>query len=204
MILGAGSYDFFRVPEHGQTRLGNAAGGAAGFAIFEGFNPLIKKMSGVPAKGLSMLAVGVAGSSTQFAISEFISKGEVNTEVLGQVAMQGGALNLILPGAQRGLLAVANEANIASGRGIYGDRWLQSRFAREHGESVTPYVRDMIELNPWVRIQTGKGEPRYIPGKGGSVARAASVYGETWTDRIQGKRRQHLPRDGGGCRRNSG
>lgn len=171
MILGAGGYDFFRVPEYGQTRLGNAMGGAAGFAVFESMNPLIKRLPGLPAKGLGMLAIGVAGSSTQFGLSEFISKGEVNTDMLGQVAIQGGALNVILPGTQRGLLKLANDSNVALGRGIYGDQWLQSKFAQQNPEAITPYVRDLIQQNPWVRIQPGLTEPKYIPGKGGAGAR---------------------------------
>lgn len=166
MILGAGTYDFFRVPDAGQTRFGNAMGGVAGFTVFETMNPLIKRLPGIPAKGLGMLAIGTVGASSQFVTSELISKGTVNTEMLGQVAMQGGALNLVLPGTQRGLERVVNENNVALGRGIYGDQFLRSNYAKEHPELITPYVRKMIEQNPWVRIQPGAELPQYVPGSG--------------------------------------
>ncbi len=103
MILGAALYDGFRVPEAGQSRLGNALGGAAAFTVFEFGNPALAAGSLPVASRLAgRMAIGAGAATTQHTVSEVVSKGRLpDAHELFTAGLGGAAMNLALPAAGR-------------------------------------------------------------------------------------------------------
>lgn len=100
-ILGAGAYDFARVPFEGETRLGNAMGGAAAFGIFERGNRLSAGLKF--ADRISTRAItGVAGSAAYSFVSHGVSHGELpDSGKILESSVSGAVTNVFLPPTQR-------------------------------------------------------------------------------------------------------
>ncbi len=121
-ILGAGAYEFAQKPGSGQTRLGNAAGTMAGFALFAGgdlalatngsglTNPLERALM----KGSSRVAVGAVGGLGSYETANFVAglQGVKHSETWDErwkSMAQGGFVYLGLPAVQEGVSRVMDK-----------------------------------------------------------------------------------------------
>lgn len=96
-IIGAGLYDFSRVPKQGETRLGNAAAGVLAFSTFEAGNHLSRNLKPIAFIGTRAL-VGMTGATVHITASSLISRGEVPRRAEYYEAWASGAtMNLVLP-----------------------------------------------------------------------------------------------------------
>lgn len=97
LIAGATIYDGMRKPHEGETRFGNALGGAAAFSVFESGNFLssgTKGLSWVTAR----MATGALGGAAHLTTSNLISKQELaSPEAYANAMISGATLNSLLP-----------------------------------------------------------------------------------------------------------
>jgi len=138
-IIGAGLYDFSKKPFQGETRLGNAAGSMAGFAVFGAGNKLTQEM--VPAfsskldtfavQGAARFAVGTAGGLTSYEASNRVSNmlgqhNQLSWDGRLQSMASGGFVNFALPVVQEGANKVVDYVSQQWSKGIAVDRELQN------------------------------------------------------------------------------
>lgn len=97
MIAGATIYDGMRKPHEGETRFGNALGGAAGFSVFEAGNRLTAGKTGLTLLA-SRVMTGSMGGAAQLTGSHLYSRGELpGSEAYAQAMLTGATLNTVLP-----------------------------------------------------------------------------------------------------------
>ncbi len=97
MLSGAGAYAALKRPNEGETRLGNAVGTVAAFAVFESGNSLAKlpqfKQS-FATRSVLRLGTGFAGGVTQVELASLISQHKhARTDMLMQSGISGASLN---------------------------------------------------------------------------------------------------------------
>lgn len=96
-ILGAGVYDGLRKPKEGETRLGNAIGGASAFGVFELGNHWSKNLTPVLKTGARMLT-GAAGAATHVSMAELVSHGHLpSAQKYEDTILAGAVMNTVLP-----------------------------------------------------------------------------------------------------------
>lgn len=164
-IVGAALYDGSRQTRPGETHMGNALGGAAGFLIFEKGNAASRALS-APEKLPVRILTGFAGATTQHTVAHFWSSGHVPSyEELAQAGVSGAVMNLALPATQKGLGLALNQASMRLGRGVDLDRYLETGFAGGNPAERSRQLMMLAESSPWVRVQDGAPESRYLHAK---------------------------------------
>lgn len=99
-ILGASAYDFLKKPLENETRLGNAAGAAVGFSMFEAGNHLSKGQSGVKLF-LARALTGSIGATSHLSTAHLISNHSMpEADKLWNAALSGAVMNNALPAFQ--------------------------------------------------------------------------------------------------------
>ncbi|MBY0547597.1 MAG: hypothetical protein K2W95_09910 [Candidatus Obscuribacterales bacterium] len=160
MVVGAAAYDGFRVPKEKETRLGNAAAGAAGFLVFELGNGWAQahKLSGVSLLG-ARAGTGILGASTQLTISRGIATGELpEAKEYYAAAASGMTMNLVLPKVHEGLEKATNHGRDALGLSVSAEHWLQTRVASEnHNPQASPTLRQLMADQPWAKVKDTTG-----------------------------------------------
>lgn len=97
LIAGATIYDGMRKPHEGETRLGNALGGATAFTVFETGNFLSSGTRGATWVAARM-GTGALGGATHLTTSSLISRNELaSTEAYANAMLSGATLNSLLP-----------------------------------------------------------------------------------------------------------
>lgn len=97
LIAGATIYDGMRKPHEGETRIGNALGGAAAFSVFETGNWLSSGTKGLNWAAARM-ATGALGGAAHLTTSNLISKQEfASPEAYANAMLSGATLNSLLP-----------------------------------------------------------------------------------------------------------
>ena len=110
-VVGATLFGALQKPEEGHTRFGNAVGMGAGFMVFSGGNMLSREMPFL-GKALTYPLTGLAGGATMSEVSSLFSSGKLapSDQVL-QSAVQGAALNTVLPLANEGTRYLSEKFN---------------------------------------------------------------------------------------------
>lgn len=154
MIAGAFCYDGLKVPREGETRIGNACGGAVGFAIFEAGNLPIKNWKTgwqIPARML----VGTAGALGQYTVSHLVSGQQMKRDQLFEVAMSGATMNVVLPYTHKFAEKGVNSLSQSLGLGSPLDLHLRLKYGEKAIKEDLPLLQALIDLNPWARAQEG-------------------------------------------------
>ncbi|HEY9788055.1 MAG TPA: HDIG domain-containing metalloprotein [Candidatus Obscuribacterales bacterium] len=159
-IIGAAGYDALRAPQAGETRLGNAAGGAAGFGVFSYLNPHTVALNLVW-KGVSRATIGAGGSTVQQLVSFAVARQELpEQESLKEAMLAGALLNVGLPPTQhylgKGFNAVADHVNTRLNRGIPVERFVENTYGTKTKNSGE--FQDLLKGNPWTRVQGDANE----------------------------------------------
>ncbi|HEY9714136.1 MAG TPA: hypothetical protein V6C72_11740, partial [Chroococcales cyanobacterium] len=161
-VIGAGLYGGAREPQDGQSRIGNAIGTMAAFGAFEYGNKLTAGMSlgaSIPLRAM----VGAAGGLSQLEVSHLIANHSLDTSSNALQAMvSGGALNVLLPAAQKGVRSVEDTAATALGRPISAESfaarqgWTGS--SDSTGNAGGSDLSALIEKAPLTRVKTVTGD----------------------------------------------
>jgi hypothetical protein len=162
-IGGAGLYEFAQKPLDGQTRLGNAAGTVAGFAMFSGGNALLGEAaplsSSLLAKVVGRTAVGAVGGLGSYETTNFVAglqgiQHQENWQERFQTMAQGGFVNVALPAVQEG-------ANKAVDYAVHSRSWSKGMpIERElkNGQMSDALLQDLAYENPLARVKRVGGE----------------------------------------------
>lgn len=179
-IVGAVSYDGLRDLKAGETRLGNMAGSLTAFSIYEKFNPKLAPLA-FGNKMLGHAAVGAAGAASSKVVSDTVSGNSINsTEILNQM-IAGGAMNMVLPGAQRLAGKSIGMVNDKLGRGNPVERDLKLNGLAGKSETLDDLAGKVSTL----RVKTGQettnlqGKEVSLQGKG-TAADRAHEFGHEW------------------------
>lgn len=97
---GAAMLDFARDTHEGETRLGNAVGGAVAMFAFTKGNMLTGAAEGMLQKGVTRFGVGTVGGMAGYAGNRLVSGEPVSSEDLLKAGITGGTMNVALPPAQ--------------------------------------------------------------------------------------------------------
>lgn len=176
-ILGAGLYEGLKEPGQGESRLANAAGTMAGFAVFE-FAPgmISKAVPGLASMNISALsktvpvglgfnriATGMAGGTVSYLTSHELSGQSIDGKELMQSAITGGVMNVALPALQETLAKPIDAFNNRIGRGVPVQRWLAN-----HGQENT-LLNELGAQVPLARVVEHSGEQTFADQKGQKV-----------------------------------
>lgn len=154
-IIGAAIYDGMRDTRPGETRIGNALGGAVAFSAFELGNAASKNLP-LAKMLLARAATGAVGATTQHTVSELYSKGELPTkEGLVQAGLGGMVMNIVLPESQRALTKAVDLTRMSFGMGVPVDRYIQSKEPGKSSNEVSATLAELQASQPWVKVQTG-------------------------------------------------
>lgn len=150
-MAGAFAYDGLRPLHEGETRLGNAVGGAAGFYVFGVGNEWSAAFT--PAGRLAArAAAGFVGADTHATVSKLISQGKIPTlEELTQAGVSGATMNIALPAVQDYTNRKLTEWQATSRFGAPVDRYLDIR----HGNSAHLQLdmQALLSGNGWARVR---------------------------------------------------
>ncbi|CAN5696909.1 hypothetical protein BH10CYA1_BH10CYA1_04910 [soil metagenome] len=182
-IMGAGAYDFIKAPNQGETRVGNAVGTMAGFAVFEGGNKLLSKavptaattqISRLALTGVGRFGVGAVGGLTSYDAANLTTslvtgrENQSNMEGRLSAMANGGFINVALPAVQKGFTTAADFAinGRSFGGGIPVERYLEKNGLND------PELKDLSYENRLARVKelTGKNA-----GDGSSADTRANV-----------------------------
>ena len=138
-IVGAGLYDFSKQPYQGETRLGNAAGAMAGFAVFGAGNQVMHNLlptvsstiGNFAIEGAGRFAVGTLGGLTSYETSNRVANltgahNELSWDGRLQSMAQGGFVNFALPVVQESANKLVDYAMHSRGKGLPVDRDLKN------------------------------------------------------------------------------
>lgn len=162
-IVGAGFYDGMRDPRQGETRIGNALGGATAFGIYSAGNSALGG-AGLAGRLALRPVIGGIGALSQQAVShsgEWISGKLPSREELTRTMVTGAVLNSALPVVQEGSRLVVDRANLALGRGVPIDRHLQTDYSTAQVNNARAELNSLLRDNPWARVQAGAAENSY-------------------------------------------
>lgn len=115
-LAGAVAFDGLRDTKAGETHMGNMAGTFVGFSIYNRFNPALDKLA-PSAKILGHAALGAGGSGASKVVADGVSGKVTTKEELVTSMIAGGAMNTVLPGAQKLIGLGAGKINDKLGRG---------------------------------------------------------------------------------------
>ncbi len=160
---GAGIYEFAQKPLEGQTRLGNAAGTMAGFAVFTGGNRLFGEAlplsSSWLAKGASRFAVGSVGGLGSYETTNLVAglqgvHHQESWQERWQTMAQGGFINVALPVVQEG-------ANKAVDYAVHSQPWSKGMpVGRElnNAQISDSLLQELAHENPLARVKRLTGQ----------------------------------------------
>ncbi|MBS2001950.1 MAG: glycogen-debranching protein [Cyanobacteria bacterium SZAS LIN-5] len=173
-ILGAGAYDFVKAPNQGETRIGNAVGTMAGFAVFEGGNHFISKA--VPTAATTQIArlgltgagrfgVGAVGGLTSYDAANLTTslvtgrENQSNMEGRLNAMANGGFINVALPAVQKGFTKAADFAinGRSFGGGIPVERYLQNNGISDPELSKLSYENRLARVKELTGKDSGTG-----------------------------------------------
>lgn len=97
---GAAMLDFARDTHEGETRLGNAVGGAVAMFAFTKGNMLTGAAEGMLQRGATRFGVGTVGGMAGYAGSRLASGESISGEDLVKAGITGGTMNVALPPTQ--------------------------------------------------------------------------------------------------------
>lgn len=97
---GAAMLDFARDTHEGETRIGNAVGGAVAMFAFTKGNMLTGAAEGMLQKGVTRFGVGTVGGMAGYAGNRLASGESLNGEELVKAGITGGTMNVALPPTQ--------------------------------------------------------------------------------------------------------
>ncbi len=162
-IGGAGIYEFAQKPLEGQTRLGNAAGTMAGFAVFSGGNRLLGEAlplsSSWLAKGASRFAVGSVGGLGSYETTNLVAglqgvHHQESWQERWQTMAQGGFINVALPVVQEGASKAVDYA-------VYSQPWSKGMpVGRElnNAQISDSLLQELAHENPLARVKRLTGQ----------------------------------------------
>lgn len=162
-IGGAGIYEFAQKPFAGQTRLGNAAGTMAGFALFSAGNSLLGRTLPSSAswltQGASRFAVGTVGGLGGYESTNLVAgfqgvHHQENWQERWQSMAQGGFVNFALP-------VVQESANKAIDYAVHSRSWSKGMpIERElkNRQIDEQLLQDLAHENPLARVKRIAGE----------------------------------------------
>lgn len=151
-VAGAAAYDFAKPLHEGETRLGNAAGGAAAFYVFGLGNDLTKGWTG-GSRIAGKLATGFAGADAQLLVSRGISQGELPTfDQFMQAGVSGASMNMVLPAVQDYTSRKMTELQVNSRFGAPVDQYMRYQ---QPGMSLDAHGQSLFNANPWARVRRG-------------------------------------------------
>lgn len=102
-VIGASALDFARDTRPGETHLGNAAGGAAGFYIFSKGNAFAKTEN-FWQRHTARAGIGALGGVASLSTASLVSgEGLPGTRSLAEAAITGGTMNIVMPPLQKAL-----------------------------------------------------------------------------------------------------
>jgi hypothetical protein len=176
-ILGAGLYEGLKEPGQGESRLANAAGTMAGFAVFEFAPGMIgKAMPGLASMNISALsktvpvglgfnriATGMAGGTVSYLTSHELAGQSIDGKELMQSAITGGVMNVALPALQETLAKPIDAFNNRIGRGVPVQRWLSNQ-----GQENT-LLNELGAQVPLARVVEHSGEQTFADQKAQKV-----------------------------------
>ena len=159
-IGGAFAYDGARPLKDGETHLGNAFAGAAGFAVF-GMGNRYLNFEQPFGKLASRVAVGAIGADTQRLVSTGYSEHRLPTaEELTQAAASGAAMNWALPTVQGRITKTVVDFQTGTNRGAAADRYLMTAHSVDLARS--PELSKLVHGNPWARVKLGSDGPDFM------------------------------------------
>lgn len=148
-IVGAFAYDGLRPLHEGETRFGNAMGGAAGFLVFGAGNDWSKGFSTL-GKVSARVGTGFLGGNAQLMTSSLIGRGEIpKWEELMEAGVSGASMNVVLPTVQEYSTRKITELQTNSRFGAPAQRYLDVF----HGGAATPELQTLLSQNPWARVR---------------------------------------------------
>ncbi|HEY9734006.1 MAG TPA: isoamylase [Drouetiella sp.] len=173
-IMGAGAYDFIKAPNQGETRIGNAVGTMAGFAVFEGGNHMLGKavpsagttqLSRLALTGVGRFGVGAVGGLTSYdaanLTTSLVTGHENQSTMEGRLnAMaNGGFINVALPAVQKGVTRAADFAlnGRSFGGGIPVERYLQNNGINDAELSNLSYENRLARVKELTGKNAGAG-----------------------------------------------
>lgn len=148
-MSGAFAYDGLRPVREGETRLGNAFGGAAGFYVFGVGNNLTRGFTGV-GKWAGRAGTGFVGADAQATVSKLISQGQLPTfEEYMQAGVSGASMNMVLPTVQNYADRKITDLQIRSRFGAPVDKFMEQR----PGSADNPELQNLLRGNEWARVR---------------------------------------------------
>lgn len=149
-IFGATTLAAAEKPREGETRLGNITSTAFSFGVFEGASRLTSGMSTVSKLTLRATAGTTAGAGQELISAHFAGRA-VSTENLNNAMLAGGFMGVAMPKLQDWAVAAGNKVNLALGRGVYVDRYIDANFRNDAAKSES--LQAFAKQNAWARVQ---------------------------------------------------
>jgi hypothetical protein len=154
-ITGAAVWDFTRKPNQGETRFSNSVSGATSFLFFELGNARLKtSLSNKLLSSVGHVAIGAGGGMVQHITSDVMNGRRPTSESLLETAINGGAMNLILPHTQRLIGKGIDVVNLQVGRGVPVPRI--DLHLPLPPDSASPTLSQLAKENPLARVQLFK------------------------------------------------
>ncbi len=191
-VLGAGLFDGLRDKrDASETHLSNATGGMTALYVFGTGNAIANLMPvhgvlGTAIKASLRIPIGAAGGLgslvTSSAASRYQSDGMnglvsatvngdlVTTDHVYKTLVSSAALNFVQPAAMHGLSRSVDYGNIALGRGLRMDRYMQH--AQQQG--ISPDLDALAAANPTARVVVVNGGPNFIDHENNRIYLAAT------------------------------
>lgn len=162
-VGGAFTYDGLRPVRPGETHLGNAFAGAAGFAVFGVGNRYLNFAQPL-GKIAGRVAVGALGADAQRLVSTGYSQHRLPTvEELSEAAASGAAMNVALPTVQNQITRSVVDFQSGTKGGAAVDQYLITAHTVDLVRS--PELSKFVNENPWARIKVGGETPEFVPGE---------------------------------------
>ncbi len=168
-VVGAACYDGMKETRPGETNLGNMAGGAASFTVFEAGNALVgSKFKTAASLGLIARTKvelakaglrtipGALGSGAQVVASYVVSGQELPTDQQSwsESVVTGGAMNAVLPWFQHGIGKGIDAVNVHMKKTI--------PYQRFNRDIQSPLLKELSNCNPEVRVKLGAHESKAL------------------------------------------
>jgi putative nucleotidyltransferase with HDIG domain len=153
-VAGAFAYDGLRATRPGETHLGNALGGAAGFIGFGASNSIAARMTNTGDR-LAIRAIGgMAGADLHAVVSTAVAQNRwLTKEEAFSAAISGGTMNILLPTVQNAITKAA--VGFSSKRnGAWADQYLKVA-GHDHEVAQSPEMQQVLANNPWAKVKVG-------------------------------------------------
>lgn len=153
--VGAAFLDYSRDLHEGETRLGNAAGGALAMYVFGKGNHLTLT-DNFWQRQMARTGVGSIGGVAQVTGASLISGQELTGDRLIEAAVSGGAMNVALTPTQNALLKGYEQVTAKGGLPV--DRFISRSYGTSKDRSQT--LAGLFSDNPWGKVRLGADASR--------------------------------------------